>query len=105
MSTPEQLRGAEMAPTLLPCPFCSETEHLEVAQEYFEHVVQTESGDVMLDEEGEPKIEMIDAIECRTCGAVAPIHVWDARPNAISPIMRAGYIAYAFPPEPQESAK
>lgn len=92
--------GGSVTDSLLPCPFCGEAEHLELYPSREEIVVQGDDGAVIYGDDGEPPVQEVAVVECFICLGGAPLTVWNARPNAVSPAHREGYLAYLLAPEP-----
>jgi hypothetical protein len=71
-----------------PCPFCGETEHLDISEggSYFPIVV---GSDTLKDENGFDVEGYVDGVNCQVCHALVPLHVWNREvPEEVFAVLR-----------------
>jgi hypothetical protein len=71
-----------------PCPFCGEREYLRVHPGSVSRPI-IEGDDTLKDVDGEELAEVVDAIGCDVCEALAPADVWNRqRPPEVYAVLR-----------------
>ena len=63
------------------CPFCEETERLDIAEARFERPIVC-NGDTLKDGAGAEIMEAVPGVSCQVCEAMAPLDVW----NGLRPV-------------------
>lgn len=73
--------------TAPPCRYCGEHEWLTLNPEFVDDFYAHEADGSLVREDGEPKLHVVDFIECLICGAMAPAEIWRGEP--VTAAMRA----------------